>query len=136
MTSLPDALTIDDLHRAYADGMTAAEVIEEVFRRIAAVDDPGIFIHLPEIASVLAEAEALGAYDPVAKPLWGVPFAAKDNIDVRGMPTTAACPAFEYIPDEDAQVVRRLRDAGAIVIGKANLDQFATGLVGTRGSRL
>ncbi|HAD85721.1 MAG TPA: allophanate hydrolase, partial [Rhodospirillaceae bacterium] len=132
MTSLPDALTIDDLHRAYADGMTAAEVIEEVFRRIAAVDDPGIFIHLPEIASVLAEAEALGAYDPVAKPLWGVPFAAKDNIDVRGMPTTAACPAFEYIPDEDAQVVRRLRDAGAIVIGKANLDQFATGLVGTR----
>ncbi len=132
MTSLPAALTIDDLHRAYADGMTAAEAMEEVFRRIRAVDDPGIFIHLPEMASVLAAAEALGPFDPVAKPLWGIPCAVKDNIDVAGMPTTAACPAFEYMPDEDAQAVRRLRDAGAIVIGKANLDQFATGLVGTR----
>lgn len=65
-------------------------------------------------------------------PLYGVPFAVKDNIDVAGMPTTAACPAFRYLPDQDATVVARLKAAGAIVVGKTNLDQFATGLVGTR----
>jgi len=65
-------------------------------------------------------------------PLYGVPFAVKDNIDVAGWPTTAACPAFEYIAQADATVVANLQAKGAIVIGKTNLDQFATGLVGTR----
>ncbi|MGE8636956.1 MAG: allophanate hydrolase, partial [Achromobacter piechaudii] len=65
-------------------------------------------------------------------PLYGVPFAIKDNIDAAGWPTTAACPEFAYTPGEDATVVQRLRAAGAILIGKTNLDQFATGLVGTR----
>ncbi len=65
-------------------------------------------------------------------PLLGVPFAAKDNIDVAGMPTSAACPAFTYTPEKDATVIARLKAAGAIVVGKTNLDQFATGLVGTR----
>lgn len=65
-------------------------------------------------------------------PLYGIPFAAKDNIDAAGWPTTAACPAFGYTAHEDAATVRRLREAGAILIGKTNLDQFATGLVGTR----
>ncbi|WP_256740300.1 amidase family protein, partial [Cronobacter sakazakii] len=65
-------------------------------------------------------------------PLFGVPFAVKDNIDVAGLPTTAACPAFAYTPQEDATVVAKLKAAGAIVLGKTNLDQFATGLVGTR----
>ncbi len=65
-------------------------------------------------------------------PLYGIPFAAKDNIDAAGWPTTAACPAFEYTAQADATVIRRLREAGAILIGKTNLDQFATGLVGTR----
>src|SRR6185503_4260464 len=65
-------------------------------------------------------------------PLAGVPFAVKDNIDVAGMPTTAGCPAFAYVPDRTATVVQRLLDAGAILIGKTNLDQFATGLVGVR----
>ena len=66
------------------------------------------------------------------EPLYGVPFAVKDNIDVAGMPTTAACPAFAYKPASDATAVARLRAAGAIIIGKTNLDQFATGLVGVR----
>jgi allophanate hydrolase len=67
-----------------------------------------------------------------AMPLYGVPFAVKDNIDVAGVPTTAACPEFAYVPDRSATAVERLEAAGAIVIGKTNLDQFATGLVGTR----
>ncbi|UYK96047.1 allophanate hydrolase [Pantoea stewartii] len=70
--------------------------------------------------------------NPDALPLFGVPFAVKDNIDVAGWPTTAACPAFSYTAEEDAFVVARLKAAGAVVIGKTNLDQFATGLVGTR----
>jgi allophanate hydrolase len=70
--------------------------------------------------------------NPQALPLFGIPFAVKDNIDVAGWPTTAACPAFAYIAERDATAVARLKAAGAIVIGKTNLDQFATGLVGTR----
>ncbi|WP_052285376.1 allophanate hydrolase [Kluyvera genomosp. 1] len=70
--------------------------------------------------------------NPGALPLFGIPFAVKDNVDVAGWPTTAACPAFEYIAEQDATAVARLKAAGAIVIGKTNLDQFATGLVGTR----
>src|SRR5262245_59736919 len=66
------------------------------------------------------------------RPLYGVPVAVKDNIDAAGLPTTAACLAFAYTPSKDATCVARLKHAGAIVIGKTNLDQFATGLVGTR----
>ena len=81
---------------------------------------------------MLAQAQALGPFDPAARPLWGVPFAVKDNIDVAGMPTTAACAEYAYMPDKDATVVARLQGAGALVVGKTNLDQFATGLVGVR----
>jgi len=83
----------------------------------------------------LADLEKLAAKcdDPLRDlPLFGVPFAIKDNIDAAGWTTTAACPAFAYAPEHDAEVVARLRKAGAIVVGKTNLDQFATGLVGTR----
>ncbi|MFI0843736.1 allophanate hydrolase [Mesorhizobium sp. IMUNJ 23232] len=125
-------LDIRSLQEAYAGGLSVEAAIEAVFARLEAVDDPGIFLHLADRKSLLAEAGALGAFDPVAKPLWGVPFAVKDNIDVAGMPTTAACPAFAYTPDKDATVVARLKAAGALVIGKTNLDQFATGLVGVR----
>ena len=83
-------------------------------------------------AEALAEARALAAAGPDGRPLYGVPVAVKDNIDVAGLPTTAACPAFSYHPAQDATAVARLRAAGAIVIGKTNLDQFATGLVGVR----
>lgn len=129
---VPDiALTIPALHAAYAAGTPANQVIAQVYATIAKVDDPGIFITLSPQADVLAEAERLGPFDP-AKPLWGIPFAVKDNIDVAGIPTTAACPAFAYTPTADAFVVAQLKAAGAICIGKTNLDQFATGLVGVR----
>lgn len=95
---------------------------------ILRVDGQGLARQLDELARLLAAAEG----DLSRLPLYGVPYAVKDNIDVAGWPTTAACPAFAYTPDEDAGVVRRLRAAGAILVGKTNLDQFATGLVGTR----
>lgn len=120
------------LHAAYAAGLSPVAVMEEVFARIAAAEDPAIFLHLRAADGAVAEAAGLPPFDPVAYPLWGVPFAVKDNIDVAGVPTTAACPAFAYVPGEDAFVVARLRAAGAVWIGKTNLDQFATGLVGVR----
>lgn len=126
------AFDIASLHAAYRAGWTTEAMIDLVFSRITAVDDPGIFLHLADKTSLLAEADALGAFDPIAKPLWGIPFAVKDNIDVAGMPTTAACQDYSYMPETDATVVRLLKAAGALVIGKTNLDQFATGLVGVR----
>ena len=97
-------------------------------RQIEAEGDAPIWISRFSEAEVLAQ---LDAADP-AGPLYGVPFAVKDNIDVAGLPTTAACPEYSYLPARHATVVERLVQAGAIVLGKANLDQFATGLVGTR----
>jgi allophanate hydrolase len=122
---------IGSLKAAYAGGLEPAEVIRAVFARIRAAGDPGIFITLADEAALVAEAEALGAYDP-NRPLWGIPFAVKDNIDVADMPTTAACPDYLYRPGKDATVVALLRAAGAIPVGKTNMDQFATGLVGVR----
>jgi allophanate hydrolase len=120
------------LHAAYGAGATAGAVVAEVYRRIAQVADDGIFIHLRPVQDVLGELVALGPFDPVAKPLWGIPFAIKDNIDLAGVATTAGCPAYAFDPQRDAFVVAQLRAAGAIAIGKTNLDQFATGLVGVR----
>lgn len=128
---MPIELTLPALRSAYETGTTPMEMVEQVYARIEDVGDPALFLTLRDKADVLAEVAALGAYDPT-KPLWGVPFAVKDNIDVAGCETTAACPAYAYAPDEDAFVVAELRKAGAIVIGKTNLDQFATGLVGVR----
>ncbi|MDQ0467734.1 allophanate hydrolase [Labrys wisconsinensis] len=129
---VPASFDIASLHAAYRAGLDPVRVVEAAFARIAAADDPGIFISLAEKSSALAAAAALGPFDPAAKPLWGIPFAVKDNIDVAGLPTTAACPAYLYQPAESAAAVQRLVEAGAIPIGKTNLDQFATGLVGVR----
>lgn len=109
------------------------EVISEVYRRISAGPLNPVWISLIPRETALAYAAKLEA-DSVAaaKPLFGVPFAVKDNIDVAGVATTAGCPAYSYSPDGNATVVQALVDAGAIPIGKTNLDQFATGLVGTR----
>ncbi len=123
---------IGALHAGYAKGLDPRDVMAEALRRVEAAGDPGIFLHLREAAALRAEAAALPPFDPVAMPLWGVPFAIKDNIDLGGVPTTAACPAYAYTPAKDAFAVAALRAAGAIPLGKTNLDQFATGLVGVR----
>lgn len=98
----------------------------------AAYADPALWIHRVPDEHLLARAAALEAEGQQDRPLWGLPVAVKDNIDVAGLPTTAACPAFAYTPATDATSVARLLAAGAIVMGKTNLDQFATGLVGVR----
>ncbi|NQX29290.1 allophanate hydrolase [Microbacteriaceae bacterium VKM Ac-2854] len=108
--------------------VSAVERVAEAYARIAEVDRPEVWICLRDVDEVLAEA---GALDP-SLPLAGVLLAVKDNIDVAGLPTTAAAPSYSYEPAVDATSVARLRAAGAIVLGKTNLDQFATGLVGTR----
>ncbi|HWA20414.1 MAG TPA: allophanate hydrolase [Devosia sp.] len=112
--------------------LTPTESVRQALARLEAADDPAIFIALRSENELLAEARALEAAGPIGKPLYGLTFAVKDNIDVAGLPTTAACPAFAYSPERSAFVVERLAAAGAIVLGKTNLDQFATGLVGVR----
>src|SRR5437870_11817511 len=103
-------------------------MIEEMFSRIREEGVRPIWISLANEEEAIARAKEV---DP-GLPLAGVPFAVKDNFDVAGMPTTAGCPSFAYVPERTAPVVQRLLDAGAILIGKTNMDQFATGLVGTR----
>lgn len=117
-------------HRA--GSMTPAQTVARSFQRIRDYNDPAVFISLRDEKDALAEAEALTKKDASLLPLYGVPVAVKDNIDALGMPTTAACPAFAYSPAHDSTAVAKLRAAGAVIIGKTNLDQFATGLVGVR----
>jgi allophanate hydrolase len=129
------SLDIDALRAAYAAGEeTPATVMAEVLRRLATSTDPAIWISRHTDDALTAQAAELTARadERGDLPLYGIPFAVKDNIDVIGLPTTAACPAFEYHPTQSAPVVERLLAAGAMVIGKTNLDQFATGLVGVR----
>jgi allophanate hydrolase len=117
-------------HRAGT--VSPAQTIARSFQRIRDHNDPAVFISLRDEKDAMAEAGALTRKDAAQLPLYGVPVAVKDNIDAAGSPTTAACPAFAYSPSHDATSVARLRAAGAIIIGKTNLDQFATGLVGVR----
>nr|WP_315838546.1 allophanate hydrolase [Bradyrhizobium prioritasuperba] len=125
--------TIDQIVAAHRAGTaTPADTVARSFQRIRDHNDPAVFISLRDQGEAIAEAKALSGKDAAALPLYGVPVAVKDNIDVAGLPTTAACPAFSYMPAKDATAVAKLRAAGAIIIGKTNLDQFATGLVGVR----
>ena len=115
--------------------LSPPDVVLDVLDRIAACNaDRSTWIHVIAPDKLLARAKDLQRRrkDGERLPLYGIPFAVKDNIDVAGEPTTAACPAYRYIARNSAHAVQRLEDAGAICIGKTNLDQFATGLVGTR----
>jgi allophanate hydrolase len=133
MTDAP--YTIAGLRETYASRRASTvEIARECLGRIVGYPDPAVWISRMPDEDVMARARALEAMrDRMDRfPLYGVPFAVKDNIDAAGLKTTAACPAFAYAPPEDSTVVARLLAAGAMLMGKTNLDQFATGLVGTR----
>jgi allophanate hydrolase len=128
------SMNIESLKSAYAGGLSPVTVVNYVLEKIGAdkLQHSAVWLNLTSTEDLLRRAEILEKYEDRNLPLFGIPFAVKDNIDVSGLPTTAACPEFEYIPEKSAFVITRLEAAGAIVIGKTNLDQFATGLVGTR----
>ena len=135
----PGALEITALRRSFLEGaVSAAALMERVLTRIDQWDDPALWISRPNARAVREHARELDDRAAADRgfiermPLFGIPFAVKDNLDVAGMPTTAGCPSYSYTPDRTAPVVQRLLDAGAILIGKTNMDQFATGLVGVR----
>ena len=106
--------------------------MEEIRDKALSFESYNIFIHLLSEAELAPYLKQLGDMDPGSTPLWGVPFVLKDNMDLAGIATTAACETFSYVPHSTAFVVQRLIDNGALPVGKANLDQFATGLNGTR----
>jgi allophanate hydrolase len=125
------SLNIGSLQAHYSSGsLTPGDVIREVYRRIRALPNNPIWIHLIPEEDAVRSAEAL--HGTASHPLFGIPFAIKDNIDAANIPTTAGCPMFSYVAEKDATTVERLKKAGGILIGKTNLDQFATGLVGVR----
>lgn len=130
------SLDLTSLRNAYArESLRPTQLIETLHDRIAAHPDPNVWIHLLPQSAVLAQAQRLETMtreEAAALPLFGIPFAAKDNIDLAGHPTTVACPNFAYTPARSATVVEKLMEAGALLLGKTNLDQFATGLVGVR----
>lgn len=132
-TAAPISLDLQTLQAAYAAGThTPLDVIEQVIA-LTAQDSHHAWINRCDADRLRAQAQALiDRPDAWQLPLYGVPFAVKDNIDLAGVPTTAGCPDFAYVPASSATVVQRLVEAGAIAVGKTNLDQFATGLNGTR----
>ena len=136
MTAFDRLSLIDIAARVQSGRSSAVAVMRESLDRIAAYEaiQPQVWISRRSDADVLASAAQVDRWVAEGRllPLAGVPFAAKDNIDAAGLPTTAACPAFAYSPTETSFVVQRLIGAGAVLIGKTNLDQFATGLVGSR----
>jgi allophanate hydrolase len=134
---MPFSLDFISLRRSYAErAASPIAVAREIAARIRARGEDAVWILRVAEDALLAAAAALerraATEGLAAMPLYGLPFAIKDNIDVAGLPTTAACPGFAYPPQRSAPAVERLLAAGALLIGKTNLDQFATGLVGTR----
>ena len=125
-------LDLTSLNAAYDTGVTPTQVVEQIYCKIEHSGIHPVWISVASKDHLLRRAAEIEALDRSTLPLYGVPFAVKDNIDAAGFPTTAACPEFSYTPEASATVVQKLEEAGAIVIGKTNLDQFATGLVGVR----
>jgi len=126
-------LNIARLRDLYRSGReTPAQVLSRLLENFGAEDSHNLWITRLSPAAVRTYVEALDPATFESRPLYGIPFVIKDNIDLAGVPTTAGCPEYAYTPQESASVVQRLIDAGAIPLGKTNLDQFATGLVGSR----
>ncbi len=129
-------LSFSALHAAYAAGTTTPiDIAEQVLALVQSRGDDGVWIYKVAPDTVMARARALAALSQEQiddLPLYGIPFSVKDCIDIAGMPTTSACPAYEYIASHTNLAVQRALDAGAILIGKTNMDQFATGVVGVR----
>ncbi|MFT7405823.1 allophanate hydrolase [Zhongshania sp.] len=126
-------LSLTALRAAYLAGTTTPrEVFGIIAQRCEQYHDHNIWIYTLSVGELEPYFQRLESASAQALPLYGIPFAIKDNIDLAGVPTTAACESFAYTPESSAFVVQRLIDAGAIPVGKSNLDQFATGLVGTR----
>lgn len=126
-------LQISHLRKLYLSGaLKPTDLVRQLDAEIGNEDSRHIWIRRLTLDEMMVYAKRLEGKSIADLPLYGVPFAIKDNIDLAGIPTTAACPEYAYIPTVSATVVQKLMDAGAIPIGKTNLDQFATGLVGTR----
>ncbi|HXC26350.1 MAG TPA: allophanate hydrolase [Stellaceae bacterium] len=121
------------LRSAYRERATKpVAVAEDVLARIARAGNDAVWINRVSDNELRRAAAMLERRRPEGLPLYGLPFAVKDNIDAAGLPTTCACPGFSHLPERSAPAVERLVAAGALLVGKTNLDQFATGLVGTR----
>lgn len=126
-------LSISHLQAQYQNGsLTPTQLIKQLDAEIGEANNHNVWICRLSLDEMLVYANHLQGKDLTSLPLYGIPFAIKDNIDLAGTPTTAACPDFAFMPKASATVVQKLIDAGAIPVGKTNLDQFATGLVGTR----
>lgn len=133
MNNTADDMTVSRLLERYRNGETTARrVMADLLERIEADGESHVWIHRCHATDLEPFLTRLESVSPADLPLYGVPFAIKDNIDLAGAPTTAGCPAYAYVPVDSAEVVQKLIEAGAVPLGKTNLDQFATGLVGTR----
>jgi allophanate hydrolase len=126
-------MSIKGLQNSFSSNtLTPAGLMQGIREQATTLSEHNIWIHLLTIEEQAPYLEGLKHKDPQSSPLWGIPFAIKDNIDLANIPTTAGCEAFAYTPGKNSYVVQQLIDAGAIPVGKTNLDQFATGLNGTR----
>lgn len=133
MTKINYSLSIEDIHQQYKNGsLTPQALLADIKTRIEKYPNHNIWIHVLDDTELASHLSRLEDKEIDELPLFGIPFAIKDNIDLAGVPTTAGCTEYSYIPEQSAFTVQLLLDAGAIPIGKTNLDQFATGLVGTR----
>lgn len=128
----PVDMTLSGVKARYDSGLSPLELMQELREKAQGFDTYNIFIHLLDDKELAPYLERLATMNKDTTPLWGVPFVMKDNMDLAGIPTTAACEMFSYTPDSTAFVVQKLINQGALPLGKANLDQFATGLNGTR----